>query len=82
MSTDEILSSEIKKWTKMAEEKMKTVSGDPKFLNNINAYIKDSKYFFEKNDLVRSFESIIWAWAWLEIGEDVGKIRGNAKKVS
>ncbi len=82
MSTDEILSSEIKKWTKRAEEKMKTVSGDPKFLNNINAYIKDSKYFFEKNDLVRSFESIIWAWAWLEIGEDAGKIRGNAKKVS
>ncbi len=82
MSTDEILSSEIKKWTKRAEEKMKTVRGDPKFLNNINAYIKDSKYFFEKNDLVRSFESIIWAWAWLEIGEDVGKIRGNAKKVS
>jgi hypothetical protein len=22
----------------------------------------------EKGDLIRAFESVIWAWAWMEIG--------------
>ena len=42
------------------------------FLRNINAYISDSEYFLEKRDLVRAFECVVWAWAWLEIGLDIG----------
>ena len=40
-------------------------------LANINAYVKDSAHFAEQGDLVRSFEAIVWAWAWLEIGTDL-----------
>jgi len=76
----EILLREIKKWTKKINNEIKNVSGDKEFLENINAYIKDSQYFFEKNDFVRSFEAIIWAWAWLEIGKDVEKIKKNGNE--
>jgi len=41
-------------------------------LRNINAYISDSEYFLKKGDLVRAFECVVWAWAWLEIGLDIG----------
>jgi len=26
----------------------------------------------EKDDLIRAFEAIIWAWAWMEIGLQKG----------
>ena len=42
------------------------------FLRNIHAYISDSEYFLKKGDLVRAFECVVWAWAWLEIGLDIG----------
>ncbi|HLD85518.1 MAG TPA: DUF357 domain-containing protein [archaeon] len=73
------LKDEIEKWTERAKEKRKTI--DPKntknagLVKNIDAYIKDSKYFLEKNDLVRSFEAIIWAWSWLEILEELEIIK-------
>jgi hypothetical protein len=41
------------------------------FLKNINAYIKDCKYFLGRGDLIRAFEAVIWAWAWLEIGKEL-----------
>ncbi len=76
-SERETLIKEIKKWTKKINEEIKGIQGDEDFLKNINAYINDSKYFFEKNDFVRSFEAIIWAWAWLEIGKDIKKVYKN-----
>jgi len=42
---------------------------DKEALKNIDAYLSDSKYFLEKNDLIRAFEAVIWAWAWMEIME-------------
>ena len=67
------LKEEIEKWTKRAKEKRSKIKvideSKNGMLKNIDAYIKDSKYFLEKNDLVRSFEAIIWSWAWLEILE-------------
>ena len=44
------------------------------FAENIAAYINDSKHFIDKMDYVRSFEAIVWAWAWIEIGKDIGVI--------
>jgi len=41
-------------------------------LTNMKAYISDSKHFKEKGNLVKSFESIVWAWAILEICRDLG----------
>ena len=68
------LLEEIEKWTKKAKEKRKNLKllDDSKqiMIKNIDAYIKDSDYFLQKNDLVRSFEAIIWSWAWLEILEE------------
>lgn len=65
------LRKEIGKWTGKIEKEIKKVKPRDQdkehFLSNINAYVKDSKYFLEKGDLVRSFEAVIWAWSWIEI---------------
>ena len=44
------------------------------FVENIKAYISDARYFFSQHDYVRAFEAVIWAWAWLEIGEMLGLV--------
>jgi len=45
------------------------------FVKNIEAYISDARYFFSQHDYVRAFEAVIWAWAWLEIGETMGLLK-------
>jgi hypothetical protein len=65
---EEDLRAETLKWLKRAEELSCRVSGDAQFLENISAYIRDSNYFLEKRDLIRAFEAVVWAWAWMEIG--------------
>lgn len=74
ISTEEQLIGEIEKWTKKINKERKTVFAESEkskeFLKNIDAYIEDSKYFLEKKDLVRSFEAVVWAWAFLTIGKD------------
>ena len=71
MSLESDLRKEIDKWTGRIEKEMKNIKARDKdsehFLTNIRAYIQDSKHFLEKNDLIRSFEAIVWAWSWLEI---------------
>lgn len=73
METEESLRMEIDKWTGKIGEELENIeaygSRGREFLKNIKAYVSDSKHFLEKRDLVRSFEAIIWAWAWLEIGK-------------
>lgn len=75
MSLEGDLRAETEKWLLKAEEAMETVSarGDEgdRFLANVAAYLSDCRYFLEKGDLIRAFEAVIWAWAWIEIGEDV-----------
>jgi len=73
----ENLKDEIEKWTHRAKEKrkrIKAVEGEERFLVNIDAYISDSEHFLRKKDLIRSFEAVIWAWAWIEILQELGKI--------
>jgi hypothetical protein len=66
------LEHEIGKWSVKIERKLKTARAanakGEEFLKNINAYVSDSAHFLAKGDPVRSFEAIVWAWAWLEIG--------------
>ncbi|MBE8539134.1 DUF357 domain-containing protein [Geoglobus acetivorans] len=73
MSLEEDLKKETLKWL----EKIENIDfeGDSRFVENIRAYISDSKYFLEINDLVRAFECVVWAWAWLEIGKEYGFVR-------
>ena len=70
----EELKKEIKKWLEKIEKleiKPKNDNGE-EFKNNIEAYIHDSKYFLEGGDLIRAFEAVIWAWAFLEICKELG----------
>ncbi len=74
MDTEKKLTQETEKWQK----KLSALTITPKsekgnqYLTNINAYISDSDHFQSKNDPIRAFEAIIWAWAWAEIGKDIG----------
>jgi hypothetical protein len=75
MSVERELLRETLKWINKAEEELKNIKiNDQKFARNVEAYIKDSKYFLEKEDLIRAFECIIWAWAWIEIGKEIGLV--------
>ena len=35
-------------------------------VTNLKAYISDCKHFMEKNDLVKAFEAIVFAWGIFE----------------
>jgi len=72
------LRAETEKWLVRADERLSGCRGDESFLSNIKAYISDSRYFLEKGDLIRAFEAVIWAWAWLEIGEELGRIESGS----
>jgi hypothetical protein len=41
-------------------------------LENMKAYIADSKHFLNKKNYLKSFEAIVWAFAILEICEELG----------
>ena len=86
MSVDEQLKTETLKWLDKCEEEVARTkplnSKGNEFMTNIKAYISDTQHFLDKGDLVRAFEAIVWAWAWLEIGKDVGVLEDAGKKVA
>ena len=74
MRVEQELREEIEKWSEKLDSalrKLRAVDSkrEKMFIENITAYFKDARYFFEKKDLVRAFECLIWAWAWVEIGK-------------
>lgn len=78
------LRSETLKWLQRIEEEIEKihVNGDKdesgkEFFENIKAYVNDTYYFLEKNDLIRAFECVVWAWAWLEIGLRLGLLKSK-----
>jgi len=66
--TEQKLINETNKWLEKAVEKRKQAQGRKDFLANIDAYLKDARHFLKEKDFVRAFESVVWAWAWIEIG--------------
>lgn len=75
MSIEDELKIETIKWLECIKDKLKKVnSSDKYFMDNIKAYISDTEYFLKKGDLIRAFECVVWAWAWMEIGIEIGKI--------
>ena len=70
--TQEKLKQEAEKWFKKAKEKRTKIKSSNKksenFLENIDAYLADYKYFLVENKLIEAFEAVVWAWAWIEIG--------------
>jgi hypothetical protein len=65
----EELEKETRKWMVKARKKVKTIRPLKRedLYKNALAYIEDSEHFLKKGDLIRSFEAVVWAWAWLEI---------------
>ena len=80
-SLEEDLHNETLKWLEKAEALFCQVSGDESFLDNVSAYIRDSHYFLEKRDLIRAFEAVIWAWAWMEIGLEKELLRQEGREL-
>lgn len=67
------LKNETLKWLEKAEYLYSKVSPkDNRFAENIAAYLSDSRHFLNNGDLIRAFEAVIWAWAWMEIGQEIG----------
>ena len=83
MSLSDELRSEIEKWSKKLEHALSSIShlddSGSRLLENIRAYYKDSQHFLNNGDLIRSFECLIWAWAFLEIGTQLGHLRSSKK---
>ncbi len=78
------LADETKKWiTKMKAQREKLIlrdSSKTNFIDNIDAYVSDSEYFLSGGELVEAFEAIIWAWAYFEIGKDLGYFEGLSEE--
>ncbi len=71
--TAENLVKETCKWL----EKIKNLDYEIKeeyknIKSNIEAYIKDAEHFLNKKMYIEAFESVVWAWAWIEISEYLG----------
>lgn len=85
MSAESRLKEEIAKWSaRLSDELSKIRSFDEtgeKMKGNIEAYYKDSEHFFIEGDLVKSFECLVWAWAWLEIGVQLGHLVQDKNEV-
>jgi len=83
MNTEQALRKETNKWLHRIEKEIKNIKPpDEKgreFLENILAYIKDSRYFLGKGDLVRSFEAVIWAWSYLSISRELKLLKTHKK---
>ncbi len=70
METDSILEKETLKWLEKLEERVKAAkitdkkaSGE---MENVKAYLKDSKHFLGKKDFVRAFEAVMYAYGIYE----------------
>jgi hypothetical protein len=68
------LKEETEKWLAKAKERRRGLRSNSPHMKNIDAYISDSEYFMQKHDLIRAFEAIVWAWAWLEILEELKQL--------
>ncbi|MEM3723004.1 MAG: DUF357 domain-containing protein [Candidatus Hadarchaeales archaeon] len=78
MDLEEELRGEIEKWSKKLDQSLAETAATSemgeKFLKNILAYRSDSEHFAGKGDLIKGFECLIWAWAYLEIGRALGHL--------
>jgi hypothetical protein len=76
MGVEKNLEHEIDKWTAKLKDVIGEMSADNEyFTKNIIAYMNDSAHFRKQGDLVRSFEAIVWAWAFYTIGKEIGEIK-------
>ena len=85
MDTENTLRQETNKWLRKLEKETKGIEPSGKVdpanvrnsIDNIHAYIKDCKYFLEKEDLVRAFEAVVYAWGIYETCKRLGVINSS-----
>ena len=54
----------------------------PGYIENVRAYVSDTRFFMDKKeDLVLAFEAVTWAWAWVEIGCDLGVLASDEPRL-
>jgi len=79
MSLEDDLLAEIRKWTRRLDEALTKASSSGeaggRLLENVRAYRRDSEHFLGRGDFIRSYECLIWAWAILETGRELGFLR-------
>ena len=75
---DRVPKDEIERQLIGLKERLKAAKANDKkgkeFLRNINAYVHDCEHFLKVGNYVLAFESIVWAWAWYEIGKELKSI--------
>ena len=75
MLKDKIEPGEITKWLDKLDPMVEDIEVDgPKgesMLQNMRAYVSDSKHFLNEGNLVKSFEAMVWAWSILELCEEL-----------
>lgn len=80
MLRDELL-DEIEKWMEKLDDRIpKLEPAEPegeRLMANVKSYRSDSEHFLEEDELIESYEALIWAWAFLEIGEDLGHLKSS-----
>jgi hypothetical protein len=73
------MKEEIEKMTREIEPLIKKIrvkdDKGEEMLTNMKAYISDSKHFLKAGNEIKSFEAIVWAWAILEICEELDVFR-------
>ena len=69
------LENETKKWLEKIKERRQKVKViyDVKadMVKNIDAYVSDSQMFLKERRFIHAFEAVIWAWAWIDILEEL-----------
>ncbi len=84
MGIREDLKNETGKWLLRIEGEIGWLKPSDKrgaeSLKNIRAYIKDSRYFLERGDLIRAFEAVIWAWAICETARELRLLKARKPK--
>jgi hypothetical protein len=79
MDCERELRKETEKWLGRIKKEIRGIrllkKGKEDLIENARSYVKDCEYFLEKKELVRAFESVIWAWSWIEIMKELEIIR-------
>lgn len=77
-----VTKEKVKKYFKITLEALEIAKKAPEnldlnkaredFLNMVELYLKDAKYFEEKGDLINTFAALNYAHGWLDAGARIG----------
>lgn len=77
IATEKELIEQTEKWlTKIKAVNLIPLTKKGEWMKtNIEAYISDAQDFLKKKDYVRSFEAVIWAWGFFELGLEFEQLK-------